>query len=126
MTQHEGPIVRRRVLSRRLRQMREEAGLTLEEAPPRLDFSVSELSRVENAQVMLDVHWVPCVSRWRCADPHPGRSRQPLRAAFCLRVSGDKTGEALAVARQREDATAMVERRGWSVAREFIDDSVSR
>ncbi len=58
MRQHEGSIVRRRVLARRLREMREEAGMTLEEAAPRLDFSVSKLSRVETAQVMIDVHWV--------------------------------------------------------------------
>ena len=55
---HEGSIVRRRVLAGRLRRMREEAGLTLEEAAPLLDFSVSKLSRVELGQVMIDVHWV--------------------------------------------------------------------
>jgi DNA invertase Pin-like site-specific DNA recombinase len=55
----------------------------------------------------------------------PDAPAQPLRAALYLRVSEDKTGEALAVARQREDATALVERRGWSVAREFTDNSVS-
>jgi transcriptional regulator with XRE-family HTH domain len=51
-------MIRRRVLARQLRLMREEAGLTLEQAAPKLDFSVSRLSRVENAQVMIDVHWV--------------------------------------------------------------------
>jgi site-specific DNA recombinase len=55
----------------------------------------------------------------------PDTDPQPLRAALYLRVSEDKTGEALAVTRQREDATALVERRGWSVAREFTDNSVS-
>ena len=68
---------------------------------------------------------VLCMQPWRYADRTPGASRQPLRAALYLRVSEDKSGEALAVARQREDATAMVERRGWSVAREFTDNSVS-
>jgi transcriptional regulator with XRE-family HTH domain len=51
-------MVRRRVLAKQLRQLREEAGLTLEQAAPKLDFSVSKLSRIENAQVLIDVHWV--------------------------------------------------------------------
>ena len=51
-------MIRRRVLARQLRLMREEAGLTLEQAAPKLDFSVSKLSRIENAQVVIDVHWV--------------------------------------------------------------------
>jgi transcriptional regulator with XRE-family HTH domain len=49
---------RRRVLARHLKLLREQSGLTLEQAAPQLDFSVSKLSRVENAQVMIDVHWV--------------------------------------------------------------------
>ena len=51
-------MIRRRVLARQLRLLREEAGLTLEQAAPKLDFSVSKLSRIENAQVLIDVHWV--------------------------------------------------------------------
>jgi transcriptional regulator with XRE-family HTH domain len=51
-------MVRRRVLARQLRQLREDAGLTLEQAAPKLDFSVSKLSRIENAQILIDVHWV--------------------------------------------------------------------
>jgi transcriptional regulator with XRE-family HTH domain len=51
-------MVRRRVLGKQLRVLREQAGLTLEEAAPKLDFSVSKLSRIENAQVVIDVHWV--------------------------------------------------------------------
>jgi transcriptional regulator with XRE-family HTH domain len=51
-------MIRRRVLARQLRLLREEAGLTLEDAAPRLHFSVSKLSRIENAQVMIDIHWV--------------------------------------------------------------------
>jgi transcriptional regulator with XRE-family HTH domain len=51
-------MVRRRVLGKQLRQLREQAGLTLEEAAPKLHFSVSKLSRVENAQVVIDIHWV--------------------------------------------------------------------
>jgi hypothetical protein len=51
-------VVRRRVLAKQLKLLREQAGLTLEEAAPQLDFSVSRLSRIENAQVRIDVHWV--------------------------------------------------------------------
>ncbi|GAA0942902.1 helix-turn-helix transcriptional regulator [Pseudonocardia zijingensis] len=51
-------MVRRRVLARQLRALREDADLTLEQAAPKLDFSVSKLSRIENAQVLIDVHWV--------------------------------------------------------------------
>jgi transcriptional regulator with XRE-family HTH domain len=51
-------MIRRRVLAKRLKLLREQAGLTLERAAPKLDFSVSKLSRIENAQVVIDVHWV--------------------------------------------------------------------
>jgi transcriptional regulator with XRE-family HTH domain len=51
-------MVRRRVLAKQLRQLREGAGLTLEQAAPKLNFSVSRLSRIENAQILIDVHWV--------------------------------------------------------------------
>jgi transcriptional regulator with XRE-family HTH domain len=46
------------MLAKQLKLLREQAGLTLEEAAPQLDFSVSKLSRIENAQVLIDVHWV--------------------------------------------------------------------
>jgi transcriptional regulator with XRE-family HTH domain len=46
------------MLAKQLKLLREQAGLTLEEAAPKLDFSVSRLSRIENAQVRIDVHWV--------------------------------------------------------------------
>jgi transcriptional regulator with XRE-family HTH domain len=46
------------MLARQLKLLREQAGLKLEEAAPQLDFSVSRLSRIENAQVRIDVHWV--------------------------------------------------------------------
>ena len=45
-----------RQLARRLRRLREEAGLTLEEAAPRLDWSTSKLGRIETAQQGVDVH----------------------------------------------------------------------
>jgi transcriptional regulator with XRE-family HTH domain len=53
-----GASIRRRILARRLRELREQAGLTLEEAAPPLDSSMSKLSRIENGQQKADVHLV--------------------------------------------------------------------
>jgi transcriptional regulator with XRE-family HTH domain len=53
-----GPTFRRRQLARRLRQMREQAGLTLEEAAPRLDKTRSSLGRIETGATKADVHLV--------------------------------------------------------------------
>jgi transcriptional regulator with XRE-family HTH domain len=52
------PTFRRRRLARRLRQLREAAGLTLDEAAPRLDKTRSALSRLETAMSRADVHIV--------------------------------------------------------------------
>jgi hypothetical protein len=52
------PTLLRRRLARKLRQMREHAGLTLAEAGPRLDKKKSALSRVEKGQTAADVHLV--------------------------------------------------------------------
>ncbi|MDQ2707306.1 MAG: helix-turn-helix domain-containing protein [Actinomycetota bacterium] len=51
-------MVRRRILARQLRLLREQAGLTLEEAAPKLDWSAATLSRIETAQQSVDVHGV--------------------------------------------------------------------
>jgi transcriptional regulator with XRE-family HTH domain len=53
-----GASIRRRILARRLRELREQAGFTLEEAAPLLDSSASKLSRIENGQQRADVHLV--------------------------------------------------------------------
>jgi transcriptional regulator with XRE-family HTH domain len=53
-----GASIRRRILARRLRELREQAGFTLEEAAPLLDTSMSRLSRIENGQQRADVHLV--------------------------------------------------------------------
>ena len=50
--------LRQRQLGRELRRLREEAGLTLEEAAPKLDWSTSKLSRIEIGQQSVDVHGV--------------------------------------------------------------------
>ncbi|OLT09274.1 hypothetical protein BJF90_44400 [Pseudonocardia sp. CNS-004] len=53
-----GASIRRRILARRLRTLRESARLTLDEAAPALDSSASKLSRIENGQQKADVHLV--------------------------------------------------------------------
>ncbi len=53
------------------------------------------------------------------------RSLVVTRAALYLRISQDHTGEGLAVARQREDALRLAKDRGWKVATEYVDNSIS-
>jgi transcriptional regulator with XRE-family HTH domain len=50
--------LQQRQLARALRRLREDAGLSLEEAAPRLDWSTSKLGRIETAQQGVDVHGV--------------------------------------------------------------------
>jgi transcriptional regulator with XRE-family HTH domain len=77
---------RQRQLGRRLRRMREDAGLTLDTAAARLEFSTSKLGRIENAEQGVDVHIVKSMldlydvgataGRRRCSwSARPGRSR---------------------------------------------------
>ncbi|RUP29754.1 MAG: recombinase family protein [Mycolicibacterium sp.] len=47
------------------------------------------------------------------------------RCAVYLRQSLDKTGDELAVSRQRELCHQIVSQRGWTVAGEFVDNSIS-
>jgi len=58
VTTHTKPPLRRRRLGRRLRALREEAGLTLEAAAARLDLSRSSLFRVESGETRASVHLV--------------------------------------------------------------------
>lgn len=53
-----GSAVLRRILGRRLRKLREQAGHTLESAAPLLEWSTSKLARIETAQQLVDVHGV--------------------------------------------------------------------
>lgn len=48
-----------------------------------------------------------------------------MQAGIYLRVSQDRTGTELGVARQREDCEALAARRGWPVHRVYIDNDVS-
>jgi DNA invertase Pin-like site-specific DNA recombinase len=47
------------------------------------------------------------------------------RAAIYLRISRDFTGEQLAVDRQRRDCLKIVKGRGWQLAGEYVDNSIS-
>lgn len=47
------------------------------------------------------------------------------RAAIYLRISLDRSGEMLAVDRQREDCMAIIKRRGWELVQEYSDNSIS-
>ncbi|MGH3871077.1 MAG: helix-turn-helix domain-containing protein [Pseudonocardiaceae bacterium] len=50
--------LKQRQLARALRRLREDAGLSLDEAAPKLDWSASKLGRIETAQQGVDVHGV--------------------------------------------------------------------
>lgn len=82
-----GSVVHRRILGRRLKLLREEFGLTLEQAAPELDWSTSTLSRIENGQQAPHVHGV--------------RSMMDL-----YQVRGDRWDELLRMTRE-------VRRKGW-------------
>ncbi len=58
MSTQSSPTLRRRRLARKLRALREEAGLSLEEAAPKLDKTRSALGRIEGAATSADVHLV--------------------------------------------------------------------
>lgn len=47
------------------------------------------------------------------------------RAAVYLRISLDHTGEGLAIDRQRDQCSAILTARGWELAGEFVDNSIS-
>src|SRR5512133_625575 len=52
MARQQSPTLRRRRLAHELRQLREQAGLTLDQAAGRLeDFSAAKISRIETAKV---------------------------------------------------------------------------
>lgn len=49
----------------------------------------------------------------------------PNAAAIYARISSDQAGDALGVTRQLADCRAEAERRGWTVAEEYVDNDVS-
>jgi site-specific DNA recombinase len=48
-----------------------------------------------------------------------------MRAAVYVRISDDRTGAGLGVARQEADCRALCEKEGWQVAEVFVDNDVS-
>jgi DNA invertase Pin-like site-specific DNA recombinase len=52
-------------------------------------------------------------------------SKKPSRAALYLRISQDRAGDELGIARQRQDCTKLAEARGWEIVEEFADDDFS-
>jgi site-specific DNA recombinase len=53
------------------------------------------------------------------------RPASPVRAAIYVRISVDRTGAGLGVARQEEDCRALCARLGWAVALVYCDNDVS-
>ncbi len=49
----------------------------------------------------------------------------PRAAAVYCRISDDREGRQLGVARQREDCLSLAERKGWPVAEVYVDNDVS-
>ena len=50
---------------------------------------------------------------------------KPVRAAVYVRISQDREGAGLGVARQEEDCRALCARKGWQVAGVYADNDVS-
>lgn len=50
---------------------------------------------------------------------------KPVRAGIYARISDDRDGHGLGVARQETDCRQLVEHRGWTVAEAFVDNDVS-
>lgn len=49
----------------------------------------------------------------------------PVRAGIYARISSDREGDGLGVARQIEDCARLAERKGWRVVEQYVDDDVS-
>src|SRR5260370_41669689 len=55
----------------------------------------------------------------------PADSHHPIRAAIYVRISHDRTGAGLGVARQEDDCRALCQRKGWDVVCVYCDNDVS-
>ncbi|MGC8628409.1 MAG: recombinase family protein, partial [Acidimicrobiales bacterium] len=53
------------------------------------------------------------------------REGPPQRAAVYCRISDDREGRGLGVARQEAECRALAERLGWSVAKVYADNDIS-
>jgi site-specific DNA recombinase len=52
-------------------------------------------------------------------------SRLPLRVAIYARISSDRDGDRLGVARQLKDCERLAAEKGWLVADRYVDDDAS-
>lgn len=48
-----------------------------------------------------------------------------IRTALYARISDDRSGEGLGVARQKDDCHKLAESRGWTVTEEYVDNDIS-
>src|SRR5256885_14272605 len=48
-----------------------------------------------------------------------------VRAGVYARISSDREGDGLGVARQIEDCERLAERKGWRIVERYVDDDVS-
>ena len=48
-----------------------------------------------------------------------------MKAAAYIRISRDHTGEQFGVGTQRDRINALIKARGWTLADEYVDNSVS-
>src|SRR5260370_13861265 len=55
----------------------------------------------------------------------PADRHRPIRAAIYVRISHDRTGAGLGVARQEDDCRALCQRKGWDVVCVYCDNDVS-
>lgn len=140
-----GAVVRRRQLGRALRELREAAGFSLEVAAPRLDWSSSKLSRIENGQQAVDVHGVRSMldlydgaQRWEELVELTRQTRQkgwwrayglddrgyvPLEAAACL-VRDVTLGVVPGLLQTPDYARALFESSATPRSAEYIDNAV--
>ena len=91
MTEQIRPTFLRRRLGAKLRRLREQAGLTLEEAAPRLDKKKSALHRIETGQTKADVHFVrSLMDIYDCYDPDLVRAAREAARPPWFRAHGIK------------------------------------
>lgn len=60
-----------------------------------------------------------------CSCTFPEWLLRRFRAGIYARISSDRPGDGLGVARQIEDCERLAERKGWRVVEQYVDDDVS-
>jgi site-specific DNA recombinase len=82
----------------------------------------AELDRITTVCNTCDMRSTPPAKLGRRSPAEPQAMR---RAAVYLRISLDATGEGLAVDRQRKECQRILDARGWQLAGEYVDNSIS-